>query len=227
MTRRFQMMFAGASLVALSGCAVSQSQIRDADLSRKQMVAAEVTAELKIDAIVSGEKLGDSERGAIRYFGDAYRHEGHGKVIISRPTMGADDVAALRAAADARAVLLAEGLDPATITEGSYDASGARSAPLVITYKTWEARVPGCPDISNYQIAWTGTNAALPSFGCAVNSNLAAQIANPGDLVGEHHLDPSDLRRRTIVISKYRNGEPTGASRSTDASGAISKAVGS
>jgi pilus assembly protein CpaD len=226
MSRRFLMLFAGASFAALSACAVSQKQINAADLSRKQITAAEVTAELKIDAIVSGEKLGDSERGAIRYFGDAYQREGHGKVIISRPTMGADDVAALRASADARAVLLAEGIDPASITEGPYDASGARSAPLVITYKTWEARVPGCPDISNYQIAWTGTNASLPSFGCAVNSNLAAQIANPGDLVGDHPLDPADVKRRTVIMTKYRNGEPTGASRSAEASGAISKAVG-
>jgi pilus assembly protein CpaD len=59
-----------------------------------------------------------------------------------------------------------------------------------------------------------------------VNSNLAAQIANPGDLVGDHHMDPADMKRRTVVISKYRNGEATGASRSADSSGAISKAVG-
>lgn len=226
MSSRFLMMFAGAACVALSGCGLTKAQIRSQDLSRKQMVAAEVTAELKIDAVVSGEKLGESERGAIRYFGEAYQREGHGKVIISRPSMGPDDVAALRAAADARAVLLAEGVAPERIAEGPYDASGAKSAPLVITYKTWEARVPGCPDVSNYQIAWTGTNGTLPSFGCAVNSNLAAQIANPGDLVGDHRMDPADVKRRTVVITKYRNGEPTGAARSTDASGAISKAVG-
>lgn len=226
MSRRILMMFAGASLATLAGCGLTRGEIRDMDLSRKQMTAAEVTAELKIGAIVSGEKLGDSERGAIRYFGEAYQHEGHGKVIISRPSMGSDDMAALRASADARAVLLAEGIDPASITEGPYDASGARAAPLVISYKTWEARVAGCPDVANYQIAWTGTNGTLPSFGCAVNSNLAAQIANPGDLVGDHHLDPSDVKRRTVVISKYRNGEATGSARSADSSGAISKAVG-
>ena len=226
MSRRFQVLFASASLAALSGCGLTPSEIRDQDLSRKQIVAAEVTAELKIDAIVSGEKLDDSERGAIRYFGEAYQHEGHGKVIISRPSMGTDDVAALRASADARAVLLAQGIDPVSITEGPYDASGARAAPLVITYKAWEARVPGCADLSNYQVAWTGTNATLPSFGCAVNSDLAAQIANPADLVSDHHMAAADTKRRTIVITKYRNGEATGSTHTTDSSGAISKAVG-
>ena len=227
MTRRFLMMFASASLAALGGCALSKSQIRDESPGHLQMTASETTAELKISTLVSGEKLDDDARDAVRYFGESYQHEGHGKVVISRPSMGPDDVGALRASSDARAVLLAEGLDPSSISEGPYDASGGSSAPLVITYKTWEASVPGCPDMSSYQVAWTGTNGPLPSFGCAVNSNLAAQLANPGDLVSDHKMDPADLKRRTIVITKYRNGDPTGAARPADASGAISKAVGS
>src|SRR5262249_3228138 len=126
----------------------------------------------------------------------------------------------------ARAVMLAEGIDSTAITEGPYDASGARSAPLVISYRTYEAVVPNCPDISHYDFAWTGTNGHLPSFGCAVATNLAAMIANPGDLVATRQMDPADLGRRTVVLSKYRNGEPTATTRTDDSSGAISKAVG-
>ena len=74
-------------------------------------------------------------------------------------------------------------------------------------------------------MAWTGANSALPSFGCAVSYNLAAQIADPSDLVGAQKLDPADTARRAIVLSKYRNGEPTTATRSAESSGAISKAV--
>ena len=65
----------------------------------------------------------------------------------------------------------------------------------------------------------------LPSFGCATAMNLAAQIANPGDLVGPHRMDPADTGRRGVVFSKYRNGEKTSAERNGDASGAISQAV--
>ena len=51
-------------------------------------------------------------------------------------------------------------------------------ARVVITRST--ASVPGCPDWSvkteaNYN------NATSPGFGCGVNSNLAAMIANPAD----------------------------------------------
>jgi pilus assembly protein CpaD len=121
--------------------------------------------------------------------------------------------------------MLAEGIEPNQITEGPYDASGARSAPLVISYRTYEAVVPNCPDISSLDFVFTGTNSALPSFGCAVAVNLAAQIGDPSDLVGAQPVDPADIGRRTVVLTKYRNGETTSAARNDDASGAISSAV--
>jgi pilus assembly protein CpaD len=51
-------------------------------------------------------------------------------------------------------------------------------------------------------------------------------IADPSDLVGVQKLDPSDANRRSVVLTKYRNGEKTSAERNGDASGAISQAVG-
>ena len=161
----------------------------------------------------------------MKYFAAAFRDEGHGKIIISRPSNGPDDISAMRAASDARAVLLAEGVDSTRITEGPYDGTGARAAPLVLSYRTYEAVVPNCPDISHYDFSWTGTNEALPSFGCALAVNLAAMIADPSDLVGVQKLDPADVARRSVVLTKYRNGEKTSSERNGDASGAISSAV--
>ena len=44
------------------------------------------------------------------------------------------------------------------------------------------ASVPGCPNWSQpSQPDWD--NKTMPSFGCGVNSNLAAQVANPEDLL--------------------------------------------
>jgi pilus assembly protein CpaD len=226
MSSRFHIVLASVALAALGGCAQSAEQIGFSNRMHTQIEAREVTAELKIDTVVSGEKLGEHERDAVKYFATAYQAEGHGAVIISRPSNGPDDISAMRAASDARAVMLAEGVEPTAITEGPYDASGARSAPLLISYRTYEAVVPNCPDISHYDFAWTGTNEALPSFGCAVAVDLAAMIANPSDLVATRKMDPADLVRRTVVLSKYRNGESPSATRSNDASGAISQAVG-
>jgi len=73
------------------------------------------------------------------------------------------------------------------------------------------ASVPGCPDWSrnseNDISGGTSTN-----YGCATNSNLAAMIANPEDLVRGQSAD-SDLRTTTSnrAIETYRDMEPSGA----------------
>lgn len=226
MSVRFHIVLAGVSALALSACVQSAEQVARSQRLHTQIQAQEVTAELKIETVVAGEKLGSTEREAVKYFAAAYQDEGHGAVIISRPSNGPDDAAALRAAADVRAIMLAEGVESQYITEGPYDASGARGAPLVVSYRTYEAVVPNCPDVSAWNIAFTGTNAALPSFGCATAVNLAAMIANPADLIGEQRMDPIDTMRRSVIITKYRNGEKTSAERNADASGSVSSAVG-
>ncbi len=226
MSPRFHIVLAGVSLAVLGACGHSPETISYVNGSHRQIQAHEVTAELKLDAVVSGEKLGETERDAVKYFAAAYEEEGHGAIIISRPSNGSNDSSAMRAASDARAVLLAEGIDAGRITEGPYDASGARYAPLVITYRTYEAVVPDCPDLSQIDFTKTASNSVLPSFGCATAVNLAAMIADPSDLVGEQRMDPSDITRRGVVLSKYRNGDATNSTRAKEASGAISEAVG-
>jgi pilus assembly protein CpaD len=72
------------------------------------------------------------------------------------------------------------------------------------------ASVPGCPNWSrpaqpNYN------NQSLPSFGCGVNSNLAAMVANPEDLVhGQQPAGSSDAPTVVKSISVYRTQDPTG-----------------
>jgi len=73
------------------------------------------------------------------------------------------------------------------------------------------ARVPGCPDWSldsgNDYNANTSSN-----FGCANNTNLAAMIANPADLVrGAAGNDTNDAATSFKAIDTYRKKAPTGA----------------
>ncbi len=73
------------------------------------------------------------------------------------------------------------------------------------------ATVPGCPDWSKKQET-DGIGATSSNFGCGINSNIAAMVANPQDLVGGKASD-SDLRTATSdrAIKAYRDKEPTGA----------------
>ncbi len=223
MSRRFKVSLAAVSLLALGACAQSPEQLAVARKDYLQIKPVEVTAELKLDTSAEAVPLGAMERQAVRMFAAAYNDEGHGPVIISRPE--GNGAGAARSATEARAVLLSEGLEPGNIVEGPYDASGARLAPLVLSYRTWEAVVPDCPDLSQVQMGNADTNGAPRNFGCAVATNLAAMLADPSDLIGEQPMDPSDATRRTVVFSKYRAGTPTGAQQSNDASGAISGAI--
>lgn len=225
MATRTKIALAALPLLALAGCMQTEEQIGWSNRMNTQIVAEEITAELKIDTVVSGEKLGGMERETVKTFAASYQQEGHGSLIISRPSNGPDDISAMRAAADARAVMLAEGIDAGRIAEGTYDGTGARSAPLIISYRTYNAVVPNCPDMSHWDFSDTYTNSALPSLGCAVAVNLAAMIANPSDLVGKQSMDPSDAARRSVVLTKYRAGDKTSSERNTDARGAISTAV--
>ena len=72
------------------------------------------------------------------------------------------------------------------------------------------ASVPGCPD-------WTRAaspdydNRQSSNFGCAVNGNLAAMVAHPGDLVYGREGDPLiDGLTASKAIQSYRTAKPTG-----------------
>ena len=94
----------------------------------------------------------------------------------------------------------------APTTSGMLQPGQAR---VVITRSN--ASVPGCPDWSassdmNY------TNGTSPGYGCSVNSNLAAMVANPEDLLeGQTGTGETVVATGTRAIRTYREAEPTGA----------------
>jgi len=102
--------------------------------------------------------------------------------------------------------------DTAPVTSGYVRPGQAR---VVISRSI--ASVPGCPDWSaksdmNY------INALSPGFGCSVNSNMAAMVADPQDLLEGKKGDSETLIvTSNKAISTYRTAEPTGASGLQDA----------
>ena len=72
------------------------------------------------------------------------------------------------------------------------------------------ASVPGCPDWSR-QSQPNFRNKTMSNFGCAVNGNMAAMIADPNDLVwGREGSGIVDAYTSTRAIRTYRNAKPTG-----------------
>ena len=102
--------------------------------------------------------------------------------------------------------------DAAPITPGMLQPGQAR---VVITRST--ASVPGCPDWSAKSDMNYG-NALSPGYGCAVNSNLAAMVADPQDLLeGKKGSGETVVATSSKAISTYRDQEPTGKAGLKDA----------
>jgi pilus assembly protein CpaD len=95
-------------------------------------------------------------------------------------------------------------------TDQTATAGRAPAGSVRIIVRRATASVPGCPDWSD-KSENNGT-AASKNYGCAVNSNLAAMVANPADLVRGQTSD-SDLRTATSnrAIATYRDKALTGA----------------
>jgi pilus assembly protein CpaD len=96
--------------------------------------------------------------------------------------------------------------DVAPVTEGVIAPGTAR-----IVVSRSEASVPGCPDWSN-KIDNRTNNATSPNYGCAVNSNMAAMVANKEDLVhGAKGGSMTLVQSNTKAIEAYRQAPTTGA----------------
>lgn len=125
------------------------------------------------------------------------------RIAIENPGQNPAVTVAIRDLAARYGLMLSE---TAPVTAGYLQPGQAR---VVITRTT--ASVPGCPDWSAKSDA-NYTNGLSPGFGCAVNSNVAAMVADPQDLLeGKKGEIETVIATSNKAISTYRNMEPTGA----------------
>lgn len=100
--------------------------------------------------------------------------------------------------------------DQAPVTVGQIAPGTVR---VVVTRMT--ASVPNCPDYSRvYQPDWSASTTS--NFGCAINSNLAAMVADPADLVrGASGSTVTDPMTGGKAINALRGAKPTGGGGTT------------
>jgi pilus assembly protein CpaD len=121
-------------------------------------------------------------------------------------------------------LLTAEGAPASAVKLSSYDPAGQAGAPVVVGFDRYQAIPPKC-GLEWESLTRTAANEPYSNFGCAVTANMAAQIANPEDLLRPRGETPVDAQRRATVLDKYRKGETTSSARDEQAAGAVSKAV--
>lgn len=155
------------------------------------------------DVTVDGDRVSDAELDRLdAWFGSIEVAYGD-RVSIDEPR-GYESAGAR---ADVARIAARHGLllsDGAPVTEGN-----VRPGTIRVIASRASASVPGCPEWSDSTIespTRTGTN-----YGCAINSNLAAMIANPDDLV--HGRDGNGQGSATTAgraVRVYRERTPTG-----------------
>ncbi|HEX7780853.1 MAG TPA: CpaD family pilus assembly protein, partial [Vicinamibacterales bacterium] len=176
--RTFSTRTAGAALLAISlasslgGCAGLTANNNNTLESIHQPVVERQNYTLDVATGHGGLSLPEQRRLAGWF--DAMDLRYGDRISIDDPLNSGATRSAVEAIAARYGILISDG---APVTAGYVNAGTAR---IVVTRSV--ASVPGCSDWSknseNSLMNETSTN-----FGCAVNGNLAAMIANPEDLV--------------------------------------------
>ncbi|MCZ7908343.1 CpaD family pilus assembly protein [Agrobacterium leguminum] len=199
----------------LQGCArdpMTTNAIPDDYRTRHPITLSEAEHSLDIPVSASDSRLTTAMADNVRGFAQNYASMSTGIINIQTPSGSANSAATSRMAKQIRSTLSGAGVAPGKIMETRYAASpNGDTSPIRLSYVAVTAMTGQCgqwpEDLSDNTFA----NKNWYNFGCASQSNLAAQIANPMDLVGPRGMSPIDAERRAVVIDTYRGKTSTAA----------------
>jgi len=152
-----------------------------------------------LDLAARGDGLSPGERGRLTAWFDSLGLGYGDHVWIDQPYDGGQSRQDVARIAAEYGLLLSAG---SPVTAGAVQPGSVR----VIVGRS-SASVPGCP---NWRGAG-GVSSTSPNYGCAINSNLAAMVADPSDLVlGQAGSGAGDGAAAAKAIKVYRDTAPTG-----------------
>ena len=124
------------------------------------------------------------------------------RIAIDDPLDSGATRTAVEAVVSSHGLLVGSGTP---VTPGVVNAGTVR---VIVTRSS--ATVPGCPDWSAKSDG-NLNNATSTNYGCAVNSNLAAMVADPEHLIqGAKGSAQTVVMRSNKAIETYRDAAPTG-----------------
>ena len=175
----------------------------------------------RIALAVHEDGLSPNQDAALRALAGRYGATGTGWVQVQGPV--GEDPAAARQTWAVRAALEAAGVPADRIRVTSYDAPDPR-APVLAGFDTVQAVVPNCA-AEPRSMGPRYSNQSSPGLGCAITANMAAQIADPRDILGARAMSPADSGRAAVVFQNYRAGEEASTPQEPLVQGRIARAV--
>ncbi|WP_439626040.1 CpaD family pilus assembly protein [Shinella sp.] len=201
------------SAAALSSCGARQDRsttgsIPDDYRTRHPIVLSESAQTMDIPIAAGDRALTLAMRDNIRGFAADHAAKSRSAVQIMLPAGSANAATADHLRKDIRATLVGAGLKRDQLIETRYDASGyGSSAPIRLAFFAITAKAGPCGEWPEDLVVNTMENRNYQNFGCASQANLAAQIANPMDLLQPRGMTPIDAEQRYVVIQDYRGVE--------------------
>jgi pilus assembly protein CpaD len=189
----------------------------------------------QLDVFVTGTGHLDPRQTAdVDAFILEFRRYGRGTLILDLPRGVAPALGAAveRTAASVRRIAAEGGIPPGRIVVESYGVNNpSLSAPLRLSFQRMEAKVGGAcgawpQDLGVSDPSFNGRNEPYWNLGCATQSNVAAQIADPIDLVRGRPEGRIDTVRRTQDIGKVRDGKDPSISWKQDGKTSVRSEVG-
>ena len=200
-----------AALALLAGCAMGPrdsvvvGSIPDDYRTNHPIVIAEKDQVIDLPVGASDRGMTAGQRASLDGFFADYDRSAAPPVSILVPVGAANDIAASHAGNDFARLAKASGVPEGRILISSYQSPTPEiSAPVRVAYTAMKAQTGKCGRWPE-DILESSENKHYADFGCSYQNNLAAQIANPSDLLGPRKQTSIDAERRSIVIDDYRN----------------------
>ncbi len=197
---------AAASLLA--GCANRDSvvvgSIPDDYRTNHPIMISEKDQKLDLPVAASAKGMTQAQRQAVAGFLDAYDTAAAPVLTIATPAGSANEIAARAAGRDFARLAAANGVRKDRIAMMSYQAASAETAaPVRLVFTSIRAHTDKCGRWPE-DVLETADNKHYANFGCSYQNNLAAQMANPADLLGPRKRTTIDAENRGEVIDLYR-----------------------
>jgi pilus assembly protein CpaD len=141
-------------------------------------------APMKLEVASSRGGLRATQVNAVVGFARSAEMASASQISLRRPSGGGASASTARQVYN---LLIANGVSPRNIHQGTYRASG--NAPVLISFTRMVAVTKECGDWSS-DLANTPDNQPYSNFGCAVQQNTAAMVQNPADFEVATPSDP-------------------------------------
>lgn len=209
--RRTAALAIAASLMA--GCSslprdsVTVGSVPDDYRTRHPIVLTEAEQALDIPVASGATSLNMAVKSNITAFASAFAQSGTGVLHMLVPSGSPNAAAVAHVTNDIYAAIEEGGGSRDRVAVQSYDArSHGAAAPVRLSYASVTAQTGNCgawpEDLSR-----SAENRNHADFGCSMQKNLAAIVANPGDLLGPRQESPIDAAQRETVIKTYQEGQ--------------------